>query len=64
MDTILWAKLRDDPRLSWHIVGRGGATRCGRWIPVPSPSADDLPMGEKSCETCLRLTAWDAERAG
>jgi hypothetical protein len=66
MDTTVWTKLRDSPRLSWHIVGRVrfGATRCGRWIPVPSPSANDLPMGEKSCETCLRLTAWDAERDG
>jgi hypothetical protein len=65
MDTTIWAKLRDSPRLSWHIVGRmrGGATRCGRWIPVPSPSADDLPLDEKSCETCLRLDKRDRERA-
>ena len=60
-----WAKLRDDPHLSWHIVGRirGGATRCGRWISVPSPSADDLPLGEKSCESCARLTLHDQEKA-
>jgi hypothetical protein len=63
MDTTIWAKLRDSPRLSWHVVGRGGATRCGRWIPVPSPSAADLPMGEKSCESCTRLVLHDQERA-
>ena len=66
MDTTVWVKLRDSPRLSWHIVGRMrfGATRCGRWIPVPSPTADDLPMGEKSCESCARLLIHDHEKAG
>ena len=69
-DTTLWIKLRDAPRLSWHIAtGRGVTTerifvRCGREIVYyPCPSAYDLPMGERSCETCLRLTEHDAEKA-
>ena len=57
-DTTLWVKLR-----SWHVLANG-MTRCGRVFVVPSPTADDLPMGERSCETCLRLTAHDAEKAG
>ena len=36
-------------------------TRCGRTV-VGTP-VQDLPLGEKSSETCLRLVAADADRA-
>lgn len=70
---MLWIKLRDAPRLSWHIVEGdhtrcgpcpGGHTRCGRSIVVPSHTATDLPMGERSCESCARLLIHDQEKAG
>ena len=54
---MIWVKIR-----SWHLVARG-RTRCGRVFMIPSPTADDLPLGERSCETCLRLMAWDQEKA-
>lgn len=63
-DATLWVKLRNIPGLSWHIVGKGGFTRCGRTFLVGVPTALDLPMGEKSCKTCLRLTEHDHEKAG
>jgi len=61
MDTQ-WVKLRDSPRLSWHVVSEAG-TRCGRvlWHDLAIVSAD-LPMGEKSCESCARLVLHDAEK--
>lgn len=62
MDTTGWIKLRPDKRLSWHIVFREVWSRCGFFFSAAAPRADDLPLGEKSCETCLRLAAWDAER--
>lgn len=55
---------------------RSGAvkTRCGRTARVAgtivtapgipsrvSPTSDALPLGERSCESCLRLTAHDQE---
>ena len=58
----LWVKLRNVPELSWHVVGKGGYTRCGRPFLAPSPSTFDLPMGEKSCESCLRLIEHDKEK--
>jgi hypothetical protein len=48
-----WAKIK-----SWHIVvidlGDAYLTRCGRRA-TTADVAVDLPMDEKSCETCLRL---------
>jgi hypothetical protein len=55
--TTLWVRIK-----SWHLVA-SGRTRCGRLYAIPSPTVDDLPLGAKSCETCLRLVARDAERA-
>ena len=53
---------------SWHVLSRvtagGWQTRCGlrrsesaRW-----PVADQLPLDDKSCESCLRYTARDEAR--
>jgi hypothetical protein len=77
--TVLWVKLRDEPRLSWHVVHQGnvpdgGSTRCGRpfgrldpmqqGMDDPSrPFVVDLPQNERSCESCLRLHEWDEHRA-
>ena len=50
--------------VSWHVVWidrSGGAfirTRCGRYVP-DGTIQEELPLGEKSCETCLRLAATD-----
>jgi len=52
-----WVKL-----VSWHLVTAPGRTRCGRNTGYRKV-ADDLPLGERSCETCLRLAAHDAEKA-
>ena len=57
MDAVLWVKLA-----SWHLVGKGGFTRCGRPFLTSSPSSVDLPFDEKSCENCLRLAKHDAEK--
>lgn len=61
---------------SWHRISmtyRSGMvkTRCGRGplgvigaitsAGIVYPTSDSLPMGERSCETCLRLTTHDAE---
>jgi hypothetical protein len=66
-DATRWVKFRDDLRLSWHVAPPAIApwirTRCGRWAGESPLTADDLPLGAKSCETCLRLVAHDAERA-
>jgi len=49
--------------VSWHVVwidrslGKTILTRCGRY--VDGPIHEELPLGEKSCETCLRLAATD-----
>lgn len=54
--------------VSWHVLVPTRAlpfaafTRCGRRVAAPEIRAD-MPQG-KSCETCLRLIARDAERAG
>ena len=55
-----WVRIR-----SWHRVtfdSRGGQhrTRCGLWAPRDAQTAAELPLDEKSCETCLRLTARDS----
>ena len=50
--------------VSWHVVwidrslGRAILTRCGRYVPE-GEIEKQLPLGEKSCETCLRLAATD-----
>lgn len=61
---------------SVRFVNRGGAvrTRCGLAVrvkrtiaggqglsPIVRPTSETLPLGEPSCEVCLRLTAHDAE---
>lgn len=64
MDRTTWAKLHGGKRLSWHVETDPGATRCGRWLLADAPRANDLPLGDRSCESCLRLVARDQERAG
>lgn len=52
---------------SWHIIKTPTRmfdtyiTRCG--LKAVGNTANDLPLGEKSCESCFRYTARDAERA-
>jgi hypothetical protein len=58
----LWIKLRADPALSWHIVREQGWTLCGREGDCPCPTSDSEPMGEKTCETCLRI--WKRNQEG
>jgi hypothetical protein len=53
---------------SWHTIARvddaGWWTRCGRLVTTQKvPASDHLPLGEKSCETCLRLSRADEDRA-
>jgi hypothetical protein len=76
-DKTTWVKIRDERQLSWHALraftadeleamgARLGSigTRDGRWITsIPCPTVDDLPLGDHSCETCLRLLKWDEEQ--
>lgn len=54
---------------SWHRVAlysRAGIakTRCGRWADFAAPQSDGLDLGERSCETCLRLVLKDEETSG
>lgn len=64
MEDAQWFKL-----LSWHAyryTSRSGRyiARCGRWTNSREPELRNvLPLGEHSCETCLRLLAHDAEKA-
>jgi hypothetical protein len=45
---------------SFHvIVFASGQTRCGRY--ATREQRAELPLGEKSCEPCLRLTQHDAD---
>jgi hypothetical protein len=39
-------------------------TRCGREVPGDAPTSPTLPLGEPSCETCLRLVRHDEEATG
>jgi hypothetical protein len=55
--STLWVKIK-----SWHLVANG-RTRCGRLYVIPSPTVDDLPLGERSCESCARLLIHDQENA-
>jgi hypothetical protein len=57
-----WVRL-----VAWHALRPTrsltvGHTRCGRAFVIPSPTAPELPLGERSCESCLRLLAWDEEQ--
>ena len=45
--------------VSWHIVEEEHRTRCGRYANFREYS-DTLPEG-RSCESCLRLVASDAD---
>jgi hypothetical protein len=60
-----WVRMR--PGLSWHAVVLSRSldfrTRCGRRVPRPASMTIDLPMGEPSCETCLRYLKLDEERS-
>ena len=51
-----WIKIR-----SWHLavidLGDRYLTRCGRT--VLGDTLSELPLDEKSCETCLRLAERD-----
>lgn len=55
---------------SWHavvggemsVVGQRNKARCGRHsIEIPL-TKDMLPLGSKSCESCLRLIQHDEEK--
>jgi hypothetical protein len=51
---------------SWHVLARvddaGWHLRCGRFITTDKAQASDhLPLGERTCEPCLRLTLGDEE---
>lgn len=50
---------------SWHqiasVTDSGWHTRCGLNVTQSAPASDRIPLGEPSCESCLRLTAHDAE---
>jgi hypothetical protein len=57
----LWVKIR-----SWHVVksqftSRGGTdmatTLCGRT--TSGPTAEEVPSGERTCESCLRILTKD-----
>lgn len=58
---VVWVEIR-----SWHAIrltrSQITTTRCGRTAPASAPVSDTLPPG-KSCETCLRLIAREADRA-
>lgn len=62
MTYVRWPSARG----SWHVFvtwTRGGQTlvRCGRRILATVNLADDLPPGERSCESCLRATVIAAD---
>jgi len=54
------------PFPSAHVVWEGDPirfyrTRCGL-SSVSGTIADDIPLGQRTCESCLRLRAWDRDR--
>lgn len=64
MSYLKWPN--DDDSGSWHSLvktdDRGWHLRCGRTITTEAaPASPTLPLGEKSCETCLRLTLLDQQ---
>jgi hypothetical protein len=52
-----WVRIK-----SWHIA-ENGKTRCGRAYVIPSPTTDDPPLDEKSCEKCATLVLHDQGNA-
>ena len=56
---VTWVRIR-----SWHAVRLTRSidprTRCGRTAAGDAETSDELPAG-KSCETCLRIIARDAD---
>ena len=59
MSNQFWVRIR-----SWHALSglTAGHTLCGRRAGSDADVSDQLPSGEKSCETCLRLLARTLER--
>lgn len=56
----VWVKRR-----SWHLLrsaGTGTSTRCGLWVEDGTRLAT-IPLGERTCERCLRYDAHDREVA-
>lgn len=55
-----WVKI-----VSWHAVRLTRSieprTLCGRVASADAPTSPNLPGGEKSCESCLRLTVYRTE---
>lgn len=47
-------------RATWTRDG-GAITRCGRRVPPPVTEYEVMPLTDRSCETCLRLTAHDQD---
>lgn len=52
---------------SWHVIARvddtGWHLRCGKTITTDAArGSDHLPMGEKSCESCLAGTQRDQDK--
>jgi hypothetical protein len=39
----------------------GAITRCGRRVLPPIAELEELPLDERSCETCLRLIRHDED---
>lgn len=59
---VIWRDPSDDARV-WNLLIRGSyRTRCGRAVSKELDTVESLPMGEKSCESCLRLTLHDEEK--
>jgi len=52
-----WIKIRSWHRLTTFTRAGGALTRCGRRVDPPLTTADDFPVDEKTCESCLRLEA-------
>ena len=61
MADIHWVRI-----ISWHAIrrepnGPDADTYCGRYVAGSPLKSTDLPMGEKSCESCARLVIHDQE---
>lgn len=54
---MMYVRLRSWHVRQWHVRQRGGYTLCGRVTGDGQRTADSLPMGERSCESCLRIAA-------
>jgi len=63
MDDMVWVRIR-----SWHVVANRGlgfvVTMCGRRADeAPLVTTANLPMSQKSCETCARIVLHRQETA-